>query len=129
MMTYGRVDIYTHVYVTSTLIGGEWSTTLCSLGKSPLLSGLQYLFRRRGKENNFARTGTRIRLLGRPARSQSLSWDVAVNSHPGGWRERSRHADDTIRHVKLIPWLTASDKCYNCRFVTFPTRYTDARTE
>jgi hypothetical protein len=69
MKAYGGVDVDTHVFMTSALVGGEWSASrpgrFTPRGKShgyPLdswLDGSQNWSARRGDENNLASTPTR----------------------------------------------------------------------
>jgi hypothetical protein len=70
MMTYGGVDVQTHVSLTSALAGGEWSASspdrFTPRGKRPLYP----LDRRLGERQS--QSGLELRTLGRPAHSQSL---------------------------------------------------------
>jgi hypothetical protein len=69
MKTYGGVDIYIHVFLTSAVVGGEWSASRLGLftakGNSPRyplyrrLGGPQSRCGRRGEEKIFDPTVTR----------------------------------------------------------------------
>jgi hypothetical protein len=73
MKTYGRVDAYIHVFLTSALVGGVWSASrpgrFTSGERAPYilwigsldrrLGGPQYRSGRRGEEKNLATPGTR----------------------------------------------------------------------
>jgi hypothetical protein len=77
MKAYGEVDVYIHIFVTSTLLGGGWSASrpghftprypfdrsLCEPQNRP---------GRRGEEKILDPTVTQLLPLGRPARIQSL---------------------------------------------------------
>jgi hypothetical protein len=62
MKTYGGVDVYIHIFLTSALVGGEWSAL--PAGKEPpvhtgmRLDGPQNRSQRLGEEKNLAPTGT-----------------------------------------------------------------------
>jgi hypothetical protein len=82
MKTYGRVGVYTHVFLTTALVDGEWSDSRFSNftrgerapdthwigGWVGLRAGLHAAEKR--KLLNLP--GLELRLLGRPGRSQSL---------------------------------------------------------
>jgi hypothetical protein len=63
MKTYGGIDVYIHIFLTSALVGGEWSALLrgkssqCPLDRG--LSGPQNRSGRRREEKNLSPTGTR----------------------------------------------------------------------
>jgi hypothetical protein len=77
MKAYGEVGVWTHIFLTSALVGGEWSASRpgrFTLGY-PLdrrLGGPQSRSGRRGEEKILDPTRLEDRPLGRPARSQSL---------------------------------------------------------
>jgi hypothetical protein len=66
MKTHGEAEVYFHIFINSTLNGGEWSSSCSGLfnsgGKPPLYavdkkaSGLQSQSARRREENNPADT-------------------------------------------------------------------------
>jgi hypothetical protein len=57
MKTYGGVNVYTHVFFTSALVGGEWSTT--RLGRlDRRLDGHQSRSGQHGEVKILAPTGT-----------------------------------------------------------------------
>jgi hypothetical protein len=71
MKTYGGVDVYIHVFLTSALVGGEWSASRpghfnCIGGWVGHRAGLDDM------EKILDPTSTQNRPLGLPARSQSL---------------------------------------------------------
>jgi hypothetical protein len=82
MKTYGGVDVYIHVFLTSALIGGEWSASRTDRftpeERAPVThwiggwvdprTGLDDVERRR----ILPLPGLELRALSRPARSQSL---------------------------------------------------------
>jgi hypothetical protein len=82
MKAYGGVDVYTHVFLTSTLVGGEWSASLpgrFTLGETA--SGTHWIgdwvdptagLEEIEKWKFLTLPGLELRTLGRPARSQSL---------------------------------------------------------
>jgi hypothetical protein len=82
MKTYGGVDVQMHIFLTSALVGGEWSASRlgCFITgeKAPgnhRIGG--WVCPRTGLDNMEKRKvlslqGLKLRPLGRPARSQSL---------------------------------------------------------
>jgi hypothetical protein len=79
MKTYGGVDVYIHIFLTSALAGGECSASrpgrFTPEKKPTVLIG--YMHPRAGlegveKKNFLTPPGLELRPLGRPARSQSL---------------------------------------------------------
>jgi hypothetical protein len=79
MRAYGEVDVYSHIFLTSALVG-EWSAL--PPGKAP---GTHWIWGWVGldldvvkKRKLLTLPGLELRLLGRPARSQSL-----YRSYPG----------------------------------------------
>jgi hypothetical protein len=82
MKTYGGVDVQMHIFLTSALVGGEWSASRPGCftpgGKSPGTHWTGgWVGPRTGlddveTENFFLLPGLEIRPLGRPARRQSL---------------------------------------------------------
>jgi hypothetical protein len=82
MKTYGGVDVYNHVFLTSALVGGEWSAScpgrftsgervsdkLCIGGWVGPRAGLDDM----EKGKYLPLPGLELRPLGHPARSQSL---------------------------------------------------------
>jgi hypothetical protein len=124
MKTCGGVDVW--MYRPTYTLGAEWSTS-CPDSFTHSIEGWV------GYSTCLEDVGWRKILpvpgleLDSSAVQPVASRYVVVSSHPGGWRGHSRQADDTIRHAKLTPWRPASDKCYNCCFVTFPARYTDCQ--
>jgi hypothetical protein len=81
MKVYGVVDVYVHIFLTTTLVGGEWSASRPSRyipGRSPRThwiggwvhpgAGLDNVEKRKF----FTLPGLELRPLGCPARSQSL---------------------------------------------------------
>jgi hypothetical protein len=82
MKAYGGVDIYTHIFLTSALVGGEWSESRPGRfipgertpgthwigGWVDLRVGLDYV----KKKKFLTLSGLELRPLGHPARSQSL---------------------------------------------------------
>jgi hypothetical protein len=81
MKTYGGVDVQIHVFLTSALVGDEWSASRpgrFTLGQraGTHLKG-RWVGSRAGlgdvkKRKLFTLSGLELRTLGRPARSQSL---------------------------------------------------------
>jgi hypothetical protein len=79
MKTYGGMDVYIHIFLTSALVGGEWSTSCPGRfipgerapgahwigGWVDLRAGLDYLEKRK----YLTLSGLELRPLGRPARS------------------------------------------------------------
>jgi hypothetical protein len=82
MKTYGRVDVQFHIFLTSVLFGGEWSTSLPGrFTPEERATGTHWIGgwvgRRAGLDDVEKRKfltipGLELRPLGRPARSQSL---------------------------------------------------------
>jgi hypothetical protein len=76
MKAYGGVDVYIHIFLTSALVGGEWSASrpaALSPGKEPPVpigqeAGLDDVEKRKF----LTLPGLEPQTLGRPARSQSL---------------------------------------------------------
>jgi hypothetical protein len=82
MKTYGGVDVYTHVFLTSALTGGEWSAPRPGrFTPGERATGTHWigvLVDPRASMDDIEKwkfltlQGTELRPLGRPARSQSL---------------------------------------------------------
>jgi hypothetical protein len=82
MKAYGGVDVYVHIFLTSALVGGEWSASRpCHFTPGEGASGTHWLGSWVGpraslddaEEKKFLTPpGLELRLLSRPARSQSL---------------------------------------------------------
>jgi hypothetical protein len=82
MNTYGEVDVYTYVSLTSALVGGEWSASRpCRFTPLEIFPGTHWigglLGPRAGLEGMekwkfLPLPGLELRPLSRPARSQSL---------------------------------------------------------
>jgi hypothetical protein len=77
MKAYGRVDVYIHIFLTSALVGGEWSAS----GPGSFISGTHWIGgwvdRRAGVDDMekckfLTLPGLELRPLSRQARSQSL---------------------------------------------------------
>jgi hypothetical protein len=91
MKAYGGVDVYIHIFLTSTLVGGEWSVSRpCHFTPGERIPGTSWtggwVGTRAGlddaeKRKFLALPGLELRLLGRPARSQSLY----RLRYPGSW--------------------------------------------
>jgi hypothetical protein len=82
LWAYWGMDVYIHVFLTSALAGGEWSVSSPSrFNPGEKATGIHWIggwVERRGglddveKRKFFILPGLELRLLGRPARSQSL---------------------------------------------------------
>jgi hypothetical protein len=81
MKTYGGVDVYSHIFLTSALVGGEWSASRpCRFTAGENASGTHYTGGWLGlitgldveKRKFLTLTGLKLRPLCRPASSQSL---------------------------------------------------------
>jgi hypothetical protein len=94
MKTYGGVDVYIHVFLTSALAGGEWSASrLGRFTSAERAPGTHWIGDWVGpraslddvKRRKFlALPGRELRPLGRPARSQSLYRLCYPGSSPFG---------------------------------------------
>jgi hypothetical protein len=85
MKTYRGVDVYEiHIFLTSALVGGEWSAVALPPGKSPRypfyrrLGGPQSWFWRYGEVNIFDPIGTRTAapLVVQPVASRYTDWAI-----------------------------------------------------
>jgi hypothetical protein len=82
MLAYGGVNLYIHIFLTSTLVAGEWSATCTDRhtpgDKTPGTHWIGYWVGPRvglddvEKRQFLTLTGLEHRALGLPARSQSL---------------------------------------------------------
>jgi hypothetical protein len=80
MKTYGGVDVYTHVFLISPLVGGEWPASRpgsFTSGKEPSVpTGYEAGWAPEPVWTTWRKfltlSGLGLRSLGRPARSQSL---------------------------------------------------------
>jgi hypothetical protein len=81
MKAYGGVHVYIHIFLTSSLVGGEWSASRPAAlppGSSPWyplyrkLCGPQSRSERREEDKILDPTGLELQPLRRSARSQSL---------------------------------------------------------
>jgi hypothetical protein len=82
MKAYGRVDLYIHIFLTSALVGGEWSVSrpgrFTPVERAPGTHGIEgWVGPRTGQDDVKKRKfltlpGLELRFLGRPGRSQSL---------------------------------------------------------
>jgi hypothetical protein len=101
MKAYGGVDIYIHMFLTSALVGGEWSAQRIgrfTLGEiTPVTHWIGgWLDPRAGlddleKRKSLSLPGPQLRPLGRPACSQSLyrlSYPVPEVFSPGQFHYR-----------------------------------------
>jgi hypothetical protein len=75
MKTYGGVDVYIHVFLTSALVGGEWSASRTGpFIPGEAAPGIHWIGSWVGprEEKILPLPRLELRLLGRPTRSQSL---------------------------------------------------------
>jgi hypothetical protein len=92
MKAYGAVDVYIHIFLTSALVGGEWSASrpgrFTSGERVPGTHWIGGWVDPSADLNNVEKRtflilpGRELRPLGRPARSQSLY----RLRYPGSWK-------------------------------------------
>jgi hypothetical protein len=97
MKTYGGVDVQTHVFLTSAIVGGEWSPSYPDrFNPGETAPGTHWIGGwvgpRVGVDDMEIRKflpplGLELRPLSRPARSQLLQW----LRYPGSWKVEENH--------------------------------------
>jgi hypothetical protein len=114
MKTNGGLDVYIHVFLTSALVGGEWSashpgrfTAEEKASDAHWIGG--WVGPRAGlddveKRKFLTLPGLELRLFGRPARSQSLY----RLSYPGSRLNMVEKFSDPFRNRTSILWLLNS---------------------
>jgi hypothetical protein len=128
--TYGRVDVWIHIFLTSALAGGEWSASrpgrFTPGGNNPRypldrrLGGPQSRSGRRREMKVSPLSGPELRPLGHAARSQSLN----RLRYPGTYRDRFFY--NKLMQSRVSEW--ECDKGLSFTLCALPTIITQFRS-